>query len=59
MWFDAYVSESAAALQVLDVERAVELIQAYGVEDVAKLEGKPCWVHADGQIIRYDRPWKR
>lgn len=42
--FTVYVSESRAALQSLSWDEAGRLIEAYGVEDVARLDGKHCWV---------------
>jgi hypothetical protein len=42
--FETYVSESSAASQTLEVDEAAKVIEAYGVTDVSKLDGKPCWV---------------
>lgn len=53
LWFTVYVTDSTAALQVFDVDGAVQIITAYGVDDVAKLDGKPCWVEDNGATIRY------
>lgn len=58
MWFSTYVSECSAALQVLSIEQAVELLQAAGVDNVDKLNGKPCWVKVGGSLIQYDGPAK-
>ncbi len=44
LWFTVYVGEASAALQVFGVEDAVAIIAAYGVGDVADLNGKPCWL---------------
>lgn len=44
LWFTVYVTESSAALQVFDVDEGVKIIADYGVSDVCKLDGKPCWV---------------
>lgn len=43
--FETKLSTGAAAMQYLEVEAAVELIEAYGVRDVHDLEGKPCQVN--------------
>lgn len=42
--FSVYVTECSAALTILEWDRAKEVIEAYGVEDVQNLDGKPCWV---------------
>lgn len=55
MWFSAYITEGSAAVQVLSVERAVELIAAAGVDDVRKLDGRTCWVDVTGSTITFKR----
>lgn len=42
--FETYVTENSAASQFLSQKDAAEVIKAYGIDDVAKLDGKPCWV---------------
>lgn len=58
LWFDTYVSDSVAALQVFEQPEADEIIKAFGVRNVNDLEGLPCWVDGGeaGRIIRYLRP---
>lgn len=53
--FDAYTSESRAALQVIGWDVAKEVIEAYGVSDVSKLEGKPCYVESDKGMSTFTR----
>jgi hypothetical protein len=55
--FSVYVSEHSGALQVFGVEEGAAIIEAYG-GDVATLQGKPCWVKCERQMIRWIRPWK-
>lgn len=56
---ETYVTESSVALQIFNPEQAAEIIAAYGVSDVAALEGKPCWVDTSKPgLITWDRPWK-
>ena len=57
LWFDTYISEASAALQVLDWETARELVRK--TYDVKELEGKPCWVEVDGNIIRFVELWSK
>lgn len=57
--FSVYVTESSAALQVLGVDQAVDVIRAYGVHDVRELEGKPCWVRCSANLIEWLGPWTR
>lgn len=56
--FDSYISEHVAALQIIPWEEAKEFIEAYGVSDVYKLEGKPVWVRSGNNVSLYSRPWK-
>ena len=56
LWFSTYVTESSAALQVIDWTDAFELLKA--VDRVEQLNGKPCWVEVDGNMIRFLRLWK-
>lgn len=61
LWFDTYISESAAALQVfawggaLDAQKpsAYSVLLESGVSDVAHLAGKTCWVEVDGGMIKF------
>jgi hypothetical protein len=54
LWFSVHITESSAALQVFEWNQAKEIIEAYGVEDVARLDGKPCWVDLNEPgIIRW------
>lgn len=46
--FGTYVSEGVGAPQFLHLRWAEEVIAKYGVGDVARLEGKPCWVRVSG-----------
>ena len=54
--FGAYIEEHAAALQVLGIEDAVNLIKAFGVSDVRYLDGKTVWVECGDSLIKYLRP---
>jgi hypothetical protein len=61
--FETYINESSAALQVLWVEtndedraKAFDLLRA--VDDVSKLDGKPCLVEVSSGMIRYLRQMK-
>lgn len=54
LWFSTYITEGSAALQVFGWEEAKTIIEAYGVSDVARLEGKPCWVDTSAAgLIRW------
>lgn len=60
LWFTVYTSETLAALQVFTPEQAVEIIEAYGVDDVSKLDGKPCWVDTSSNpgLMLWAGAWK-
>jgi len=58
LWFSVYISESDAALQVFINDRMLKMIRQSGVYDIKELEGAPCWVETDGEIIRFVRFWK-
>lgn len=50
--FATFIDEGSSALQVLRWEDAKNVIEAYGVEHVEHLNGKPCWVQVgEGRII--------
>lgn len=52
--FETYTTESTAASQFLNQDQAAELLRAYGVDDVAKLDGRPCWVDTSEKgLIKY------
>lgn len=55
MWFESYIQEHAAALQILSVDQAVELIAKFGVNHVDKLNGKTIWVETGNGMIKYLR----
>jgi|HubBroStandDraft_6_1064221.scaffolds.fasta_scaffold3031126_2 hypothetical protein len=59
LWFDTYISESSGALQVIDWETAGELLRKGNVYDVKELNGKPCWVEHDDNIIRFLELWTK
>ena len=52
LWFETYISESHAALQVItnpeEIERILIKAKAY---DVKQLEGMPCWVETNDQLF--------
>ena len=51
LFFTTYVSEYVAALQIIPGDEALDIIQKSGVYDIHKLEGKPCWVEVNDNII--------
>lgn len=53
LWFMAYESECAAALQVLFGEDIEKTLKDSGVYEVHQLEGQACWVEAGGGLIRF------
>lgn len=53
LWFDTYVTEGTAALQVLFNPEADKVIRASGVYNVRELEGKPCWVEDNQGMIHF------
>jgi hypothetical protein len=57
--FETYISEASAAHQILKVEDAVKVIEAYSVSDISLLAGKPCWVDTSKPgLITWIGPWK-
>lgn len=59
--FDTYITDSTAASQWLWVEsndedrqKAFDLLRT--VDDVARLDGRPCWVEVSSSTISYLRP---
>ena len=59
LFFDSYITETTAALQILTGEDADEFIKAYGVYDVSKLEGKPVWVDVGQNRVTINRAWRK
>ena len=55
--FSTYISEHVAAGQSLNWEDSKALVAT--VEDVHQLEGKPCWVEVDGNLIKFLRLWSK
>ena len=56
LFFETFVSECGAALQILYGEDALKFIEDYGVYDVSELEGKPVWVDVKGNMIQDPQP---
>lgn len=46
--FGVYLSEEFGAPQFLHPAWAAVVVKQYGVGDVSRLEGKPCWVRVSG-----------
>lgn len=57
LWFDTYISESSAALQVIPWDQAFEILKS--TYDVKELDGRPCYVEVDGNMIRFLRLWSK
>lgn len=55
LWFDAYIGECAAALQVIEWGAAGKLLEEAGIADVNKLNGRPCYVEVGGGMILFKR----
>lgn len=55
LWFATYTSDCVAALQVLDWDRAREIIETNRIGDVNRLEGHPCYVNEEGHTMRFIR----
>jgi hypothetical protein len=53
LWFDTYISECSAALQVLSWDDAKLVIEKAGVSDVGRLAGRACWVEAGNGFIKF------
>ena len=54
--FSVYPEESLASLQILSWEDAKVFIEAYGVSDVSKLNGKPVWIKRGGGCMEIVGP---
>jgi hypothetical protein len=57
LWFNTYITESSAALQVINWEDAAKLLAT--VYDVKELNGRPCVVNVEGNMIKFVRLWKK
>ena len=56
LWFTVHLLDGGAALNVFTWEEAAEIIEAYGLEEVGSLNGKPCRVEAGGGMVKYSGP---
>ncbi len=57
--FNVYLDENSAASQFISGNEALEVIKKFDVEDVNKINGKPCWVETDGHsFIKFLEPCK-
>ena len=59
LMFTVYLSESSAANQFVPYEEAVQILKKHFIEDIAVLDGAPCWVVCEGPYIRFKRLWER
>ena len=53
LFFNTYISEGEAALQILGGTDAYNLIADSSVYDVKNLEGKACWVDVEDNLIKF------
>ena len=53
LWFDTYINEHSAVLQVLSWAIAKDVLEKISVDDVYKLNGKACWVEVDNGYIKF------
>jgi hypothetical protein len=54
--FAAYIAEGIGAPLFLPVTHATAVIELYGVADVSRLDGKPCWVKIHNGVISFETP---
>jgi len=54
LFFNTYITEGTAALQVLVGDEAEKAIRESGVYDVKELNGQSCWVEVDGWSIVFE-----
>ena len=57
LWFTVHTSESLASLQVLPWSDAYEVLQQ--IREVQDLDGRPCWVECDGNMVKFVRLWSK
>lgn len=57
LWFGIRML-SGGSLQVLSVSEAVKMIEENDVRDIKDLNGKPCIVRVDGQIVKFVKLFK-
>ena len=56
LFFDAYLSEGLSSLQIVSLP---DLPDIPGIAwDVSRLNGKPCWVIDEGNIVKFHSWWK-
>ena len=55
LWFNVYINEAEASLQVFGIERATAIIKDSGVKDVHDLNDRPCWVKVNNMKIEFLR----
>ena len=53
LFFDAQFDEGRFALIIINSEEALDIIKMSGVYDVKHLNGRPCWVSIDGNIVEF------
>lgn len=52
LWFDVN-DGNYGSLQCLPVKYAVNLIEKHNITDIRNLEGKPCWIEVDNNIMKF------
>jgi len=58
LWFETYIDEGIGALQVIEGDEALRIVQATGVYDIKELDGRACQVTVDRNTIKFVRFWK-
>ena len=53
LWFTVCLVDGGAALQIFSMKETEKIITDSGVYDIEDLEGKPCLVINDDNIVRF------
>ncbi len=56
LWFTVRIIGGGAALNVFTWEEAAEIIEAYSLDEVHSLNGKPCRVEVGDGRMKYSGP---
>ena len=56
LYFTVYIEENEASMQIMSGKQADEFIEAYGINDVSNLNGKPVWVYVNSDIMKNVEP---
>ena len=53
LWFSVHWDECLGALQCFQGQQLIDLVKVAGFYDIQRLEGQPCWILVEGNLVTF------